>query len=286
MVALKAEHRLEDLLQAAGLSRSTFFYHQARLDQPDPHEDLKTAITRAFGESHGRYGHRRIHHVLSSEGHVVAKKTVLKLMRELGLSCHVRRRRRYMSWRGRVGHIADNIVNRDFTSQAPNRKWVSDVTEFRLGDQKVYLSPVMDLFDHQVIAFTIGTSPNLHLTNQSLDLALSHARASDPHGLIEPGLVVHTDQGFQYQHVSWQRRLAMVGAIQSMSRRGNCYDNAVIENFFGHLKTEAFYHERPTSLDALTQLITDYIHWWNNHRIHTRIEGLSPVQYRAQALVA
>lgn len=279
MVALKAEHRLDDLLAAAGLARSTFFYHQARLDAPDPHEDLKDAITRVFHDAHGRYGHRRVHHVLTGQGHVVAKKTVLKVMRDLDLVCHVRRRRPYLAWQGRSGHVADNVLNRDFTADAPNRKWVTDVTELRVGDQRVYLSPVMDLFDHQVISFTIGTSPSLALTNACLDQALA---SQD----VEPGLIVHTDQGFQYQHASWSRRLTMAAAVQSMSRRGNCYDNAVIENFFGHLKTEAIYHDHPTTTEALTSTITDYIHWWNHHRVHTRIEGLSPVQYRAQALAA
>lgn len=279
MVALKAAHRLDDLLAAAGLARSTFFYHQARLDAPDPREDLKAAITRVFHDAHGRYGHRRVHHVLVQDGWQVAKKTVLALMRELGLFCHVRRRRPYASWRGRVGRVADNVLDRDFTATAPNRKWVTDVTEFRVGEQRLYLSPVMDLFDHQVIGYTTGTSPSLALTNASLDKALT---GQD----VQPGLIVHTDQGFQYQHASWQRRLTAVGAVQSMSRRGNCYDNAVIENFFGHLKTEAVYHQRPTGVEELTTLISDYIHWWNNTRVHTRIEGLNPVQYRAQALAA
>lgn len=263
----------------AGLSRSTFFYHQARLERSDPHEDLKDAITRVFHDAHGRYGHRRVHHVLVQEGRQVAKKTVLKLMRELGLACHVRRRRPYRAWGGKVATIADNVMHQDFTADAPNRKWVTDVTEFRVADQRVYLSPVMDLFDHQIIAFTIGTSPSLSLTNTCLDQALD---TQD----VAPGLIVHTDQGFQYQHASWGRRLAAVGAVASMSRRGNCYDNAVIENFFGHLKTEAIYHDRPATTEALTNTLTEYIHWWNTTRVHTRIEGLSPVQYRAQALAA
>lgn len=278
MVSLKADHRLDDLLAAAQIPRSTFFYHQARLSRPDPASELKNAITHAFHDARGRYGHRRIHHVLTQHGWVVAKKTVLRLMRSLGLTCHVRPRRRYLSWRGQqAGRIAENILARDFTADQPNQKWVSDVTEFRLGGRKVYLSPVMDLFDHQIIAFTTSTSPNLALTNTSLDQALS---GQD----VQPGLIVHTDQGFQYQHTSWRQRLQAVGAVQSMSRRGNCYDNAVMENFFGHLKTEAIYHERPTTVEALTTMIGDYIAWWNTQRVHTRLEGLSPAQYRSQAL--
>ncbi|MEU6270794.1 IS3 family transposase, partial [Saccharopolyspora shandongensis] len=226
VIAVKAEHRLEALLEAAGLARSTFFYHQARLARPDPRAELKAAITTIFEENKKRYGHRGIHRELRNNGWRVAKKTVLKLMRELGLACPVRRRRRYNSYRGEAGTIAENLLNRDFTASAPNEKWVTDVTEFAIADRKVYLSPVMDLFDRQIIAYSVSTSPNLALTNSSLRDALA---------TLEPGQtpLVHSDQGFQYQHRSWRRLLADAGATQSMSRKANCHDNAVIESFFG-----------------------------------------------------
>lgn len=275
---LKAEHRLDDLLAAAGLARSTFYYHQARLDRPDPKAPLKQAVGEAFAHSKGRYGHRRIHAVLVGAGWQVAKKTVLAVMRELGLRTHVRQRRRYRLGPGPASPVASNVLNRQFTTQAPNRKWVSDVTEFHLATAKAYLSPVLDLFDRQIIAHTFSTSPNLDLTNGALDQALS---SQD----VAPGLIVHTDQGHQYRHTSWRDRLAAVGAIQSMSRRGNCYDNAVIENFFGHLKTELAVDPNLTVAE-LGQQITDYITWWNTERIHSGLAGMSPVQYRAQALAA
>jgi putative transposase len=128
------------LLDVAGLARSTFFYHQAKHGQPDALAELKAAIGDAFHAAYGRYGHRRIHAVLTKQGWQVAKKTVLKLMRVLGLFCQVRRRRSYSSFKGDVGTIADNVLNRDFTATAPNQKWVTDVTEFRVADRKVYLS--------------------------------------------------------------------------------------------------------------------------------------------------
>jgi putative transposase len=279
VIALKAEHRLDLLLQIAGLARSTFFYHQARLARPDPRAELKTAITAVFENSHRRYGHRRVHAVLTRQGWRVAKKTVLKLMRRLGLHCPVRRKKRYNSHRGETGRTAPNLLNRDFTATAPNQKWVTDVTEFRVGDRKLYLSPVMDLFDHQIIAYTIGNSPNLALTNNSLREAVA---------TLEPGQapLVHSDQGFQYQHPTWQRLLADAGATQSMSRKANCYDNAVIENWFGHLKEELFNHNRYASVDALAEALHNYVGWYNNHRISTQLEGLSPVHYRTQTLAA
>ncbi|WP_143187339.1 IS3 family transposase, partial [Rhodococcus maanshanensis] len=178
-----------------------------------------------------------------------------------------------------AGKVAPNLLERDFEASAPNQKWVTDVTEFRVGEDKLYLSPVMDLFDRQIIAFSVGPSPNLQLTNSSLRAAI--ATLGDGQTPL-----VHSDQGFQYQHESWRRLLADAGATQSMSRKGNCFDNAVIENFFGHLKEELFHHVRYLNSDALATALADYIHWYNTERISTKLKGLSPVQYRTQALAA
>ena len=263
----------------AGLARSTFFYHQARLRAPDSRKALKSAITDVFGKNHGRYGHRRIHSELLKQGWTVAKKTVLKLMRTLGLACRVRRKKRYTSYRGEEGRIAPNLLNREFNAETPNQKWVTDVTEFSVGDRKLYLSPVLDLFDRQIISYAIGISPNLALTNTSLRQALDG---------LQPGQqpLEHSDQGFQYQHLSWRNLLEGAGAVQSMSRKGNCYDNAVMENFFGHLKEELFHRVRFLGIDALETALHEYIRWYNNDRISIKLKGLSPVQYRAQALAA
>jgi putative transposase len=161
----------------------------------------------------------------------------------------------------------------------PGQKWVTDVTEFAVGDRKVYLSPVIDLFDRSVVAYTIGPSPSMGLTLASLREAIGTLAAHE-HPLV------HSDQGFQYQHVSWRRLLEAHGLTQSMSRKGNCLDNAVAEGFFGHLKPEIFQTGRPRAIDQLTTTLHQYIDWYNTERIHTRLEGLSPVQYRAQTLVA
>ena len=279
IAVLKAEYPLPVLLQAAGLARSTFFHHQARLTRPDPHAGLKTAITEAFVAAHGRYGHRRVHTMLLRQGWRVAKKTVLTLMNILGLVCKVRRRRQYRSWLGQVGTIAANVLDRQFTASAPNTKWVTDVTEFRIGDRKVYLSPVIDLFDRSVIAYTHGPSPSLELTNSSLREAI----ATLDHGATP---LVHSDQGFQYQHVSWRTLLTDAGLAQSMSRRGNCLDNSIAENFFGHLKEELFHHNRFDTVEEFIAELDEYLGWYNTTRISTTLKGLSPVEYRAQALAA
>lgn len=275
---LKADHRLPVLLTVAGLARSTYFYHQARVQRPDPKAELNEAIRTIFDQTKGRYGHRRIHRALQTSGQRVAKKTVLKQMRMIGLVCQVRRRKRFTTYRGEVGTTAPNRLNRVFTTTAPNQSWVTDVTEFRIGEERLYLSPVMDLFDRQIIAYTMDRSPNLALTNGAMRQAMT-TLAPDHHPLV------HSDQGFQYRHRSWQELLAEVGAIPSMSRKGNCLDNAVIESFFGHLKSELFL-DRFTRIDALALAIHDYLHWYNHDRTSATLKGLSPVAYRTQALVA
>jgi len=274
---LKADHRLSVLLAVAGLARSTFFYHQARMPRPDPKAALNAEIRTIFARAKGRYGHRRIHRELCINGRQVAKKTVLKQMRVLGLMCQVRRRKRVTSYRGEVGTTAPNRLNRNFTTTSPNQTWVTDVTEFRIGEDRLYLSPVMDLFDRQIIAYSLDHAPNLALTSTALRQAIAKL-PSGHHPLV------HSDQGFQYQHRSWQALLAEAEATQSMSRKGNCLDNAVIESFFGHLKSELMI-EQFGDIKDLTLAIHEYLHWYNHDRTSATLNGLSPVNYRTQALI-
>lgn len=230
-------------------------------------------ITGVFENAKGRYGHRRVHVVVKRQGHQIAKKTVLRLMRELGLRSHVRRRKGYSSYHGISSQIAPNVLKRDFTTGRVNEKWVSDVTEFRVAGAKLYLSPVLDLHDRSIRAFTTSLSPNTAFTSASLRAALTSS------GRVE-GVMVHTDQGVQYQHSSWRVLIAEHGGVQSMSRRGNCYDNAVAENFFGHLKAEMFHHESFTSVVELETAIGQYIQWWNTQRVQEGLGGLTPAEYR------
>lgn len=264
------------LLAVAGLARSTFFYHQARLTRPDAHVELDERIRTAFARAKGRYGHRRIHRELGKTGWHIAKKTVLARMRTLGLSCRVRRRKRFAAAHGVVGTTAPNLLNRAFTASAPNQKWVSDVTELRVGADKCYLSPVMDLFDRQIIAYTLGRAPNLAVATSALRQALATLTPAEPP-------LVHTDQGFQYQHRAWRMLLTEAGATPSMSRKGTCLDNAVIESFFGHLKSELFL-ERFPDIATLETAVHEYIQWYNHERTSATLNGLSPVQYRTRTL--
>lgn len=279
VAALKAMYPLHLLLMVAGLARSTYFYHQRKRQIPDPHTDLKTAMQTIFTSVHGRYGYRRMHIRLVADGWCVGKKLVRKLMRELGLVCKVRRRKPYISYRGEIGTIAPNLLNREFTATAPNQKWVTDITQFRIGAHNVYCSPIMDLFDRQIIAWSVGISARADLTLMALQDALRSLPA-------DATPIVHSDQGAQYHHASWQHMLTAANAQPSMSRRGNCLDNAVIENFFGHLKEEMYHHTQYATVDAFMHALHDYIHWYNTERISTRLMGLSPVQYRKQALAS
>lgn len=217
--------------------------------------------------------------LLQAEGWVVSNKLVLKLMGQLGLKSKVRPRRRYSSYRGTISHIAKNILARDFEADAPNTKWVSDVTEFRVTGTKIYLSPIMDLYDRSIISYAVSPSPSTALTAQSLSDALA---------LWSPdaGLLVHTDQGFQYQHTSWRNLIDRCAGVQSISRKGNCYDNAVMENFFGHMKAEMFHGEYFATVEDFLAEVKDHIDWYNTQRVQQRLKGLTPMQYRNQTLEA
>ncbi|CAB0531711.1 hypothetical protein CIP107517_00036 [Corynebacterium diphtheriae] len=187
-------------------------------------------------------------------------------MRQLGLVSKIRRKK-YNSYRGTTSRIADNVLDRNFEQSAPNKAWVSDVTEFRVAGTKVYLSPIMDLFDRTILAHTLSTSPNTQFTSGSL---------ADAIAMFSPGegLIVHTDQGFQYQHTSWRDLMTSIGGVQSMSRKGNCYDNKVMENFFGHLKSEMYHGVSFSSVEEFCHAVDDYILWYNSTRLQEQFKGL------------
>jgi len=263
------------LLQLADLPRSTFYDHRRRLNRSDTRAGIKEAIRGAFEEAKSAYGHRRIRAVLLRQGWTVSKKTVLKLMRELGLQCPVRRRKRYNSFQGEVGEASDNVLNRQFALESRHTKWVTDVTEFNIGASKVYFSPVLDLHDNRIISATAGPSPSVKMVTDSLRMAID---------TLAPGEkpLVHSDQGFQYRHTLWRDTLAKAGIAQSMSRKGTCLDNAVMEGFFSHLKEEWFRIQKPETVDEFHAGLNDYLRWWNTTRIQQRLGYLSPDEHRAQ----
>ena len=181
--------------------------------------------------------------------------------------------------KGEIGKIAPNLLNRNFTAEQPNEKWVTDVTEFSLFGEKLYLSPILDLHSRDLVSYTISDRPVLSMVTSMLDKAF--AKISDGTKLI-----LHSDQGWQYQHKQYQRMLSDKGIRQSMSRKGNCLDNAVMENFFGLLKSELLYLMDFESMDHFKRELIEYLDYYNNHRIKAKLKGLPPAIHRQQALSA
>ena len=275
---LRREHDLTILLEVAQLPKATFYYHCKDQDKGDKYAQAKAEITAIFHENKGRYGYRRITEELHNRKIHLNHKTVQRLMKELGLICRVRMKK-YRSYKGEVGKIADNELNRDFHAEKPNQKWVTDVTQFRLFGQKLYLSPILDLCSGDIVTYTISDSPNLEMVTTMLEQAFLNLPNST-------GLILHSDQGWHYQHKQYRRMLAEKGIKQSMSRKGNCYDNSVTENFFGHLKSELLYLQEFESVDHFKQELIEYIDYYNNKRIKARLKGLPPALHRQQALSA
>ncbi|MNM91025.1 Integrase core domain protein [compost metagenome] len=258
-----------------GLARSTFYYQVKCLQKPDKHAALKEVVQRVYHEEKGRYGYRRVTLAIRNQGTLVNKKVIERLMAELGLKSVVRPKK-YRSYRGTVGKVAMNLLERNFVAQRPNQKWVTDVTEFKVAQQKLYLSPVMDLYNGEIIAYETASRPTYDLVGNMLEKALD--------GLGEkPKLVIHSDQGWHYQQAQYRHKLAARGVKQSMSRKGNCLDNAAMESFFGTLKSEFFYLKRFESVEELKAGLEEYIHYYNHDRIRLKLNGLSPVSYRTQA---
>lgn len=276
--ALRHKHKLGILLEAAKLPRETYYYHIKQLAAPDKYSKLVAEIQTIYTENKGRVGYRRITLALHQRGCTVNHKTVQRLMRQHGIVCRVRMKK-YKSYKGEVGKIAPNLLERNFEAEKPNQKWVTDVTEFSLFGQKLYLSPILDLCSRDIVSYTISDRPVLSMVTEML----SKAFAQIPDGT---NLILHSDQGWQYQHKQYGRMLESKGVRQSMSRKGNCLDNAVIENFFGLLKSELLYLQKFDSIDHFKSELIDYLHYYNNCRSKAKLKGLSPAIHRQQALSA
>ena len=275
---LRQEYKLDMLLEIAQLPRSTFYYYRKHQNAGDKYAQAKAEIQTIFHENKGRYGYRRVWIELRNRGISLNHKTVQRLMKEMSLICRVRMKK-YRSYKGEMGKIANNELNREFCAERPNQKWVTDITQFRLFGQKLYLSPILDLYSGDIVTYTISDSPNLLMVTTMLEQAFRKI----PDGI---GLMLHSDQGWHYQHKQYRQMLAEKGVTQSMSRKGNCYDNSVMENFFGHLKSELLYLQEFESIDHFKEELIAYIDYYNNRRIKVRLKGLPPALHRQQALLA
>lgn len=270
---LRPSFDLEVLLNQTDMARSSYYYHEKRSELTDKYDSVKEVIMQVYHHHKGRYGYRRITLDLRNKGIVINHKTVLRLMKVLGLKSAIRVKK-YKSYKGEQGRIAPNILNRKFKSAHPDEKWATDLTEFNVLGKKLYLSPIIDMFNGEIVSYELSERPNF---NQIVAmLKKSFKKIPD-----NTNLILHSDQGWQYQMKQYQRILTGKGIIQSMSRKGNCLDNAIVENFFGTLKSELFYLKQYRSVTQLKSEIVEYINYYNNERISENLKGMSPTQYRA-----
>ena len=270
---LRHKFDLNLLLNQTNMARSNFYYYQKQSKSIDKYQVLKELIKSIYHKHKGRYGYRRITDELNNTGMVINHKTVLRLMKLLGLKSLIRVKK-YKSYKGEQGKIAPNLLKRNFKAEAPNQKWATDITEFNISGKKLYLSPIIDLFNQEIISYELTERP---VFNQVV-MMLKKAFKKIPN---DTNLTLHSDQGWQYQMKQYQYLLKEKGIKQSMSRKGNCLDNAIKENFFGILKSELFYIQKFASLEELKREIKQYINYYNNVRIKSNLNKMSPIQYRA-----
>lgn len=266
-------------MDAIGLSRSTYYYELGRTDKvKERNADLSSEIVSIFNENRKRYGVRRVHRELLNRGFLVNHKRVQRIMNQFAL-CGKRPKEKYHSYKGDVGKVADNIINRDFSTEKPLQKWTTDVSQFNLPWGKCYISPILDMNTNEIISYNLSTSPNMEQIKDMLNKAFERFPSVQ-------GLIMHSDQGWQYQHKHYRKLLNDNGIIQSMSRKGNCLDNAVMENFFGILKSELLYLKEFDSIEQFKQELIEYLDYYNNCRIKAKLKGLPPAVHRKQALDA
>ncbi|MET3026817.1 IS3 family transposase [Flavobacterium sp. UW10123] len=273
IIELRHQYDLANMLRHMNMAKSSYYYYVKKHQITDKYKDLKALIEKIYHQHKGRFGYRRITLAIKNKGVLINHKTVLRLMNVLGLKSLIRTKK-YKSYKGEQGKIAPNILKRNFKAVMPNEKWATDITEFNVTGKKIYLSPIIDLYNGEIVSYDLSERPDF---NQ----ILSMLRKSFKKIPNQTNLILHFDQGWQYQMKQYQYLLKKKGIKQSMSRKGNCLDNAVIENFFGIIKAELFYLKKYSSVNQLKQEIIEYINYYNNDRIKLNLKGMSPIQYRA-----
>lgn len=257
------------MLKIKGMARSTYYYSIKH--QKDKYEAIRLLIKEIYETNERRYGSRRVCLQMRQKGIVVNHKVVARLMHDMGLfACKTKRN--YHSYKGEIGKVAPNILQRNFAANGPNQKWATDVTQMNVNGHKCFLSPLLDMWNGEIISYAISDSPNL-------DMVLQMLRSAFKQHPDVPGLLIHSDQGWHYQHTAYQYLLKKYGVMQSMSRKGNCLDNAMMENFFGLMKKELLYTHTFNNLIEFKQALVEYIQYYNNYRIKLRLK-MSPVDYR------
>ena len=254
------------------MSKSTYYFELSKVDLVDRRNtQFKKEVQKIFTEHKGRYGVRRVYQELLNRGFIVNHKRVQRLMHCIGLAGK-QPKEKYYSYKGKVGKVAENIVNRDFSTTAPLQKWTTDMSQFIFSWGKCYLSPILDMNTNEIVAYDLALKSNLEQVSRMLKKAFKKFSNLSR-------LIFQSDQGWQYQHNFFRNALKEYGIIQFMPRKGNCYDNSVMENFFGGLKTEIYYgfEKKYSSFNAFAVSIEEYINYYNNRRIQKKTKWM-PLQ--------
>ena len=261
------------------MAKSTFYFEISKKDVvAEKNQGLALEIQEIFNANKRRYGVRRVYRELVNRGKNVNHKRVQRIMHAMELMGK-RSKEKYHSYKGEVGKVADNIISRDFSTTAPFQKWTTDVSQFNFSWGKCYISPILDMYTNEIISYDLSLSPNMEQIKRMLDKAFEKFP-------IVNGLIFHSDQGWQYQHNYFRTALIDHGITQSMSRKGNCYDNCIMETFFGRLKNEMYYgHEKDfRSFEEFAVAIAEYIDYYNIKRIQVKTKWMPPVKYREASI--
>ena len=272
----RERYSITEMCQFFGVSRSGYYDYVKRLDQPAHDAALAEIIRKQQEKCDKTYGYRRMWKWLKKVRKIHRNpKTILRIMKKYDLLSEIRRRRRWRQMSAQT-HKYDNLLNREFHADQPNQKWVTDISYIRTRQGVLYLSIIRDLFDNSIIAYKTGTTQSVNLVLDTIRLAMQKEKK------VAEELQLHSDQGFQYTSQAYFDLTKEYGITPSMSRRGNCYDNAIAENFFSILKTECIYRHHPATFDEARMLIDNYIYFYNNQRIQLKT-GVAPLTQRHSA---
>ena len=272
----REEYSVSVMCKFFGVSRSGYYAFLRRLGKPDRDADLAEAIRREQEKCRSTYGYRRMQIALAASGICRNPKTVLRVMKKYDLLSEIRRRRKWINM-GQQVHRYENHLNRQFQSDRPNHKWVTDISYIHTKQGILFLSMIRDLYDNSIVAYKTGTEQTINLVLDTIRLAMRKEKKA-----VAAELQLHSDQGFQYTSQAYFKLTQKYGIIPSMSRRGNCYDNAMAENFFSILKTECIYRHKPATFNEANEMIDRYIHFYNHERIQLKT-GVAPLTLRHSA---
>lgn len=268
---LSLKYKLQDILNVLNVPKSNYYRWLEKSKDKD--ENIISKIKIIVKDNKYRYGYRRVHSALKSEyGIYINHKKVLKIMNEYNLLAKTREKK-FKLKNGNYHQKLDDLINRDFKSDTPNKKWYTDITMLKSKEVRLYLSTIIDGYNNEVISYNFSESPNVEFVLKTLNKACDNSQYNN--------LILHSDQGSTYTAYAFQEQVKEKNINQSMSRVGVCYDNVQIESFFSHLKEEIFYSpDNLLSKKELIEIVNEYMYYYNNNRIQMKLKEMSPVQYR------